>query len=218
MDYLDAHKIRVFNLHEAAIILDKAEKYVSMRLSKMPKIRRATKGVYYVRGTDVGEIATGIVSPSYISLLSAFRYREATTQIPLEIQVIAPIQHRTMIIEGNRIRFIRLHRERIFGYSRLENSIVASLEKAIIDSLYLNLYADEAIEVFQDNLSLIDIGKLIDYGIRMKSRATTSRLGFMIEMLGESAESLLPVRSERYVKFGQEGDKRNKKWRVIHAY
>ena len=72
MDYLNSNGIKVFNIHDAAKIFGKPEKYVSMRLTAMSKIKRATRGIYYVHDAEVSEIATKIVVPSYISLISAF--------------------------------------------------------------------------------------------------------------------------------------------------
>lgn len=99
----------------------------------MPRIKRATRGIYYLQDTDIGEIATSIASPSYISLLSAFALLVATTQIPLEIQVISPVQRDSLYLEGYRIKFIKLGRDRIFGYARINSTMIATLEKAIID-------------------------------------------------------------------------------------
>ena len=217
MDYLTSNGLKVFNIHDAAKIFNKPEKYVSMRLTSMPKIKRATRGVYYVHDADVSEIATKIVVPSYISLISAFALHNVTTQIPLEIQVISPVQHRALEVESYKIRFVKFSQERIFGYSRINGSMIAILEKAIVDSLYLNLYTNEAIEIVMDNISLLDEAKLIDYGIRMRSRATISRLGYLLEIAGYDAGKLEKLRSERYVRFGTEGTSKDTKWRVIYA-
>ncbi len=217
MDYLISNRMKVFNIHDAAKIFGKPEKYVSMRLASMPKIKRAARGIYYIYDADVSEIATNIVVPSYISLLSAFALHNVTTQLPFEIQVISPIQHTSLEVENYRIRFIKFRKERIFGYSRINGSMVAILEKAIIDSLYLNLYTDETREVVMDNISLIDGDKLMDYGIRMRSGATINRLGFLMDMAGYDTDRLRKLRSDRYVYFGGKGDSKDTKWRIIHA-
>ena len=217
MDYLYSNGIKVFNIHDAVKIFGKPEKYVSVRLTAMTKIKRLVRSIYYVNGADVSEIASKIVTPSYISLISAFTFHSVTTQMPFEIQVISPIQRKEIEVEGYRIRFIRFRKDRIFGYSRLNGSTVASFEKAIIDCLYLNIFADESMEVAKDNISLLDNEKLIDYGLRMKSGALVSRLGFLLECLGIDATKLLKFRSKRYVRFGEGGAEKNTKWRVFYA-
>ena len=217
MDYLNSNGIKVFNIHDAAKIFGKPEKYVSMRLIAMSKIKRATRGIYYVHDAEVSEIATKIVVPSYISLISAFAFHNVTTQMPIEIQVISSVQHLALEVEGYRIRFIKFMKDRIFGYSRINGSMVAILEKAIIDSLYMNLYTNETMDVVMDSISHLDKEKLMDYGIRMNSRATISRLGYLLEMAGFDTGRLVELRSERYVRFGEEGKSKNTKWRIIYA-
>lgn len=217
MDYLASNGIKVFNIHEAARIFGKPEKYVSMRLPTMPKIKRAARGIYYVYDADVSEIATKIVTPSYVSLISAYAIHGVTTQMPIELQVISPVQHNPLDLEGYRIRFLKFRLDRIFGYETINGSLVATLEKAIIDSLYLNVYLDETMEVTVNNSSLIDNLKLSNYGLRMRSRATISRLGFLMERAGLDTGGLIRFRSERYVKFGKTGKLRDTKWRVIYA-
>ena len=217
MDYLNSNGIKVFNIHDAAKIFGKPEKYVSMRLTAMPKIKRATRGIYYVHDAEVSEIATKIVVPSYISLISAFAIHNVTTQMPIEIQVISSVQHWALEVEGYRIRFIKFMKDRIFGYSKINGSMVAVLEKAVIDSLYLNLYTNETMDVVMESIPLLDKEKLMDYGIRMNSRATISRLGYLLEMAGFDTGRLVELRSERYVRFGKEGKSKNTKWRIIYA-
>lgn len=217
IDYLRTNKIRVFNIHTAARISDKPEKYMSMRLSTMPHIRRATRGIYYLDDAAIQEIASNIVSPSYISLLSSYFIHGVTTQLPIEIQVMTSVQHKIVEVEGYSIRFVRLNQSRLFGYSKVDGSMVADLEKGIVDSLYLNAYSDETLDVIRNSVDLIDKGKLVEYGIRMHSRSTISRLGFAMESCGISASKLESMKSVRYVKFGTGGEMKDRKWRVSYA-
>ena len=217
MDYLLTNGIKVFNIHEAARIFGKPEKYVSLRLSQMPKIKRVIRGLYFIKDIDLSEVATKIISPSYLSLLSAYAIHGVTTQIPIEYEVMSPVQHKNMEINGNRIKFFKLKQDRIFGYSALNGTIVASIEKAIVDSLYFNLYTDETLEVIRSNYSEINKERLIQHGIRMNSKATVNRLGYLLETSGYDSDSLLEYRSQRYVNFGSGGISRSSKWRVNYA-
>ena len=217
MDYLINHGIKVFNIHEAARIFGKPEKYVSIRMSQMPKINRAARGIYFIQDTDLSEVATKIISPSYLSLLSAYAFHGVTTQIPIEYQVMSPVQHKNMKINGYQIKFFKLRQDRVFGYSAASGTIVASIEKAIVDSLYFNLYTDETLDVMLNNYSEINKKRLLQYGIRMNSKATISRLGYLLETSGYDSDSLLEYRSQRYVNFGGGGESRSSKWRVNYA-
>ncbi len=217
MDYLRSNKIHVFNIHFAARIAGKPEKYVSMRLSTMPHIKRVTRGIYYLDDASIQEIASNILFPSYVSLLSSFFLRGVTTQIPIEIQVVASVQHKIVEVEGYKIRFIKIKQSRLFGYSTLDGAMVADLEKGIVDSLYLNLYCDEVLDIMRESRDVIDAKKLKEYAMRMESKSTISRLGFVMERCGFKVDDLESMKSDRYIKFGPGGDLRNKKWKVLHA-
>ncbi len=217
MDYLRSNKIHVFNIHFAARIAREPEKYVSMRLATMPHIRRVARGIYYLDDASIQEIASSILSPSYVSLLSSFFLRGVTTQVPIEIQVMAPVQHKSVELEGYKIRFIKMDQRRLFGYSMLDGAMVADLEKGIVDSLYMNLYSDEVLDIMRESRDAIDARKLKEYAVRMTSKSTISRLGFAMERCGFNADELESMRSERYVKLGSGGDLRSKRWRVSHA-
>ncbi len=217
MDYLRSNRIHVFNIHQAARIARQSEKYVSMRLATMQHIKRVKRGIYYIDDASIQEIASNILSPSYVSLLASFFLRGVTTQIPIEIQVIASVQHKGMEVEGYQIKFFKMEASRLFGFSRLDGAMVADLEKGITDSLYLNQYSDEVLDIMLESRDVIDANKLIEYAKRMRSKSTISRLGFIMERCGFRADELYSMRSERYVKLGPGGDMKNKKWKVLHA-
>lgn len=216
LEKINYFQLEVFSIHDAARIFGKSERYVSNRLSTIKQIKRIMKGMYYVEGTSVSTIASSIISPSYVSLISAFYIRGSTTQIPIEMQVISPIQHRSLLIDQTRIIFIKLSRGRIFGFERTDVGMVATLEKAIVDSLYLNTFIGETEEALQNNSGL-NINRLLEYGKLMHSGATVNRLGHVLEKFGYDCEALLKYRSERYVNFGESGNLKDSKWRVKYA-
>ena len=59
---------RTFTLSEYAAIANKSDKYSSLILSKNKNIKRIEGGKFYLNGTNIYEIASNIVYPSYISL------------------------------------------------------------------------------------------------------------------------------------------------------
>ncbi|MHB1708362.1 MAG: type IV toxin-antitoxin system AbiEi family antitoxin domain-containing protein [Thermoplasmataceae archaeon] len=217
LDYLRTHKIKVFDLNDASKIMKKSLKYTSLRLSRMNEVTRIERGKYYVSDASIYEIATGVTIPSYVSLLSAYSFHRLTTQIPIEIQVVCSLQHARINVEGYSIRYIKLSRERIFGFSRLDGGMIADPEKAIVDSLYLNSFIEETKAVLQENKESLDENRLISHAIRMESRATFNKLGFLMEKYGYSIESLTPLKLGRYVILGNKGNQRDKKWRIIFA-
>ncbi len=215
-DQLKYQNLKIFSIHDAARIFGKSEKYVSNRLSTMQHIKRIKKGVYYLDDVEISEIASHVVSPSYISLISAFYLHGLTTQIPAEIQVVSPVQHRAISIAQNRIVFIRFRKDRIFGFERSDLGMIATIEKAIIDSLYLNTFIGEVEEVLK-NKDGVNFERLTEYGMRMQSGAIINRLGHLLEKFGYNCEKLKVFRSQRYVNYGGKGQFKDIRWRVTYA-
>ena len=64
-------------------------------------------------------------------------------------------RHREINLGENRIEFRTVDRERFFGFEKIQNFYIASIEKAILDSLYLNKpafsYVKEAFDVALHN-------------------------------------------------------------------
>jgi predicted transcriptional regulator of viral defense system len=216
LEQLKYHKLEVFNIHDAARIFGKPERYVSSRLTTMKQIKRVRKGLYYLEGTELSKIASAIIAPSYISLISAFNLLGVTTQIPTEIQVISPVQHKTLFIGQTRIKFIRFRKDRMFGFSLTDLGMIADLEKAIIDSLYLNTFIGEAEDVVEGNSGIIP-DRISEYAILMRSGAVINRLGHLLEKFGYDCEKIKNFRSDRYVNFGENGQLKDIKWRVRYA-
>ena len=217
INYLKANRFNVFTINDASGILRKSPKYASERLSTMRDVLRIERGIYCLEGTSIYAVASAIISPSYVSLISAYAFHELTTQLPSEIQVISSRQHSSLHFDGFRIRFIRLPRQRMFGFSRLDGGMIADPEKAIVDSIYLNIFVEETKEVLQENHEQLESAKIIEYAHLMKSRATLNKIGFLLEKCGYNTESISPIRSGRFVKLGDNPGQRDNKWKVIYA-
>lgn len=175
---------RVFNLSEYAIMADKSNKYSSLILAKNKEVRRIEGGKFYIKGTNIYEIASNIVYPSYISLFSALRYYNLTTQIFNTIFVLSARSHKTIELEDYRIKFIRLNKERIFGYVNKDGIYIASIEKAIADCIYFNL-PEEYIKRALAEAETIDYKKLFTYAYFMKNEKLLLRLSRMIKEVNE---------------------------------
>ncbi len=222
LETLEEGGVRIFTRNDAEKILNKPRKYVNLflhRLYKNKKIGRIERSKYYVMPSSTLEIATGIVRPSYASLLSAFEYYDITNQIPILIEVISPKQHDRLEINGTTIKFIKTSARRLFGYyfDRKTRASIAEIEKSIIDALYFNNpqygYVEEA---FAKALRRIDIKKLKDYGIKMKCKTLINKLGFLLESQGIKTDDLLKFKSKNRV-FVSKGKKFNKKWGVVYG-
>jgi predicted transcriptional regulator of viral defense system len=207
----------VFTIHEAALLTGKREAYLSRLLPTNKKINRIERGKYYIGTADAYEIAANIIYPSYISLMSAFRYYDITTQEPVVIGVIALKSHKSIKVGEVSISFTKFKKKRFFGYKKYGNIFMATIEKAIVDSLYLNnpeiSAVEEAISRAIENKSL-DVASLKRFALDMDSRPVINKLGFLLESKDIMCDDLLSRISKRYIVLVKNGNK-NKKWHVI---
>ena len=71
---LSGHK-KIFTIKDAAKIMNKPSKYASKLLSSNKYVKRVQRGKYYINNSnqiDFYEIASNIVYPSYISLITLY--------------------------------------------------------------------------------------------------------------------------------------------------
>ncbi len=175
IDELLQHDKSVFTINDVAKIVQKPKPYVSKILSSSNRIQRIERGKYFLskdRVPDLFEIASQILTPSYVSLFAAFRYHSITEQSIVRYSVISLERHRQISVLGNVIEFRNLRRDRFFGYKKQGNAFVATIEKAIVDSVFFKSpplsYVQEALIIALEN-KMLDLKLLKKYAERMKS-------------------------------------------------
>lgn len=214
---LGANDLKTFTINDAVKIIGKRANYVSLFLSKIDSIKHLERGKYYVEGTDPAEVASNIIHPSYISLAYSLAYYHGITQIPVSIDLMSLRQHKTLRIEGYDIRFIKLKRERFFGYRNDGGVFIADQEKAIVDCLAFNVdffYVSEGFANLKDSM---DIKRLKRYAKAMEDKALINRLGFLLERNDLNADDLLPGRSRVYARLSANARIKDTKWKVLYA-
>ncbi len=203
IDNLLERDIRVFRTNDIAKLLNKSRAYASLISRKSKKIERAENGVYYLKGADINEIASNLIRPSYVSLLAAFRYYDLTTQLPVKITVVTIKRHKPLRIEGYAVDFVTLGRSRFFGYTKVGNSYLARVEKAFLDSIYLNAVPygelNDALKEALDKKT-IDIKLLKDYAISMHSKTIIDRLIVLLSALSIDTADIEKFASGRKAK------------------
>lgn len=176
--------LNVFTVKDVARLTGKPINYVYLLLSKSKRFVRVQNGLYSLSNTDPLEIASRILSPSYISLISAFNYYELIDQVPKVIKVITNRRHAAIEnIMGLRIEFKSVKSSMFYGYFRQHNISIAEIEKAVVDSSYLledMQYLDEVIENLKDNRKL-NINKLLDYAERCGVNSVYVRVKRLVE-------------------------------------
>jgi predicted transcriptional regulator of viral defense system len=186
IDEMSNHNKLVFTLNDATKYMNKPRKYVSKQLASNKKVVRIERGKYFIsygKGIDLYAVASQILYPSYISLLSAFQYYSVTTQVTNAYSVISLKRHRTIVFDDNIIEFRTVKKERFFGYKRVQNTFISLLEKAIIDSIYLGTpafsYVEEAFSSAIER-GILDIDRLKSFANRMNSKTVSGKVSQLI--------------------------------------
>ena len=146
---LQSSGISVFSLGDASRIIGKPKHYTTVFLRRDRIVKRAANGVYYTPDASNYEIASSIVEPSYVSLISALRFYNITEQIPNIIYVLSSRRRSSIYIGEVKVEFIKVRPSLMYGYKKVDGAMVAEPEKAIVDMLYLGKfeeYAEDAIE------------------------------------------------------------------------
>ena len=169
MKELSLYKIRDLALESGRSV------YNSAQLANLINMERTTASVYMSRLVDKGMakklirgkisfvdddfvIASQLVEPSYISLTSALLFHNATQQIPRYVQSITTRNSITYPEVG--LEYHKVNPGLMFGYERHSISgsycFVATIEKALIDGFYLNVFSKDQV------LELCDFNKFRD--------------------------------------------------------
>ncbi len=196
LDELASHNKAVFSINDIAMIVGKTRHYISKLLTNSKKVGKIENGKYYLKGCampDIYEIASQIVFPSYISMFAAFQFYSITEQSVIKYSVITIKRHKAIEVNGSAIEFITLGRGMFFGYKKVGNVYIATVEKAIIDSLYLGSpplsYVEEAFsEALHKNI--VNPSRLVDMTLRIKSRPVARRVYALLESNGIDASGL----------------------------
>jgi len=147
--FLLKNNIHVFTLDDAARILAKDKHYSAIFLARDKWIKKAIRGIYYTPEASIYEIATSIISPSYVSLISALRFYNLTEQIPNIVYVVSKKQHKGIEVNGTRIEFLKIKPSLMYGYAKVDDAFVADPEKAVVDMLYLGRFEEYALEAIE---------------------------------------------------------------------
>jgi len=157
------------------------------RLHNKGLITKPLKGVISL-SHDPFVISSQLYPPSYISFITALYLHGKIQQVINLIFIVTARKRRQIEVFGMDVQFVTLKRAMIFGYKkeRKENSyvVVADVEKAIIDCLYLPRYCRLADIIAILEEGDVDIRRLIEYARMSESEAVERRLGYLLDLIG----------------------------------
>lgn len=108
------------------------------RQEKKGVIKRIVAGKYLVEGSPVNDflLANIAVSPSYISLETALNFYGILPQFPYAFTSITPGRNTNFELNGKSFEYFHLSGDLFRGYIKNKDFLIATPEKAILDTLY----------------------------------------------------------------------------------
>lgn len=216
----------VFGVNDISKIIKKPREYSSLVLHRLKKkgfLVEIENNKYFLKETNPYVVFSNLVYPSYISFLTALNHYNLTTQIPKQIHIVCLKSKKEIKFDNYLLKFIKFKTNRFFGYKR-EKTVrgfifVAEIEKAIIDSLFLPKYCpiDETFSAI-NQIESMNIEKLINYALKMKSGVVLKRLGCLLEKKKIDIYDKLKNKINKKYDFldaTPKNGKKNKKWKLI---
>ena len=211
--------------------LDRRRAYrLIARLEDKELAAKVEKGKYLLLGLEPERvlsnplfISSHLVTPAYVSYWSALHFYGLTEQVPITTFVATTKKKRPVRFRDYRFRFVTMKPGKFFGYRREMvgdlPTVVADEAKAIVDSLDLPHYAGglgEIAKALPAALEVVDVDTLVQYANRMEDRSLGSRLGYLLDAIGQPAEGL--IKSASPVKLDVSGARTGEtdpRWQVI---
>lgn len=175
-------------------------KNIIHRLVKKNWLEAVSKGKYFLISADSGTegipttnsflIGSLLIDPYYFSYGTANSFYGFTTQVPSTVYIATIKSRRNFTIRNTFYHFVTLSSYKFFGYDKINvfdvDVFIAEKEKAIIDSIDKMKYSGgvfEVVDIVKNAISEINIDKMLDYAVSMKSSSLLQRLGFLLEYL-----------------------------------
>ena len=169
----------------AGVKRDAASVYVH-RMKSTGLVHAVERGKFAIDG-DPFVVSTQLVVPSYVSFTTALYLHGRMEQVIDKIMVVTSRSKSGIRFMDMDIRFVKFDPKRVYGYRRVEKGeshvMLADLEKAVIDCLYLPRYASVSLvhEALKDGF---EQDLLEEYTQKMGIEAVIRRCGFLLEHLG----------------------------------
>lgn len=144
-------------------------------------------------------IGSNLVTPAYVSFWSALHFHGFTEQVPRTVFVATTHRKKQIAFRRQHFQFITLKPQHFFGYRREILAdlpvVIADEVKSILDSLALPQYSGGIAEVAKAlqiacTEERLEMHIMFDYVERLQNASLSSRLGYLLELLGQPAGKL----------------------------
>lgn len=166
------------DIRKVASMGDASLRVAVSRLVKRGDLAAIGKGVftYDVAAIDWEQFAVEQYLPSYISFESALARYSVLSQQPQGL-TLATARRSKKVQTPFQMLFYRHIQSRLFwGYEKEGCTLIAELEKAFLDLLYLSLNGYATFDIEEMNCHLLDMKKVRLYAHRFQSKRLTAFL------------------------------------------
>jgi len=120
--------------------------------------------------------------PSYISLMTALEYHEATTQVLRDFfESIAVKRTKEINFNGSFFRYTKVNNDLYYGFKKEKGFFIATPEKALLDAFYLMSYGRYTLDI-----SALDTSKFVRSEVKrlslefpLKTRRMLKKYGYL---------------------------------------
>ncbi|KKR71721.1 MAG: hypothetical protein UU16_C0055G0007 [Candidatus Woesebacteria bacterium GW2011_GWA2_40_7] len=140
------------------------------RLERAKIISRLGSGKYYF-GHELPldfSVANFLVQPSYISLETALNFYGILSQFPFSITSVSTAKSKTISNKDREFEYTHISRNLYWGFVKTNNYLMATPEKAVIDSFYLACKGLRSANFDEWDWTIIDKIKLQEYAKQVK--------------------------------------------------
>lgn len=217
IDAITDRDLLVFGPTEVQRFLEVSQRNAYRILKGMTEkglVERIARGTYALSETYESrtsyEIASNLEPASYVGFWSALHFHGLTDQVPRTIFVAVTRQKRSVRIQGQTVRFVRVQPATFFGYRSYEGAVVSDPEKTLLDCCRLPEYAGGMALVANAIPSDIDIDRILRYAERLDSGAVAARIGYLLDRTGVLPEpERLQTLVSSYTKLDPAGEREN---------
>ena len=235
---------RIFTYEDAVKAYGSSNRRLWELLSTLVKrgwLQRIEKGKYLILPFEAGRerewtehefiIGSYLIEPYYIGFHSALNYYGYTEQISRTVYIASTRRKlkSSLAVSGVTYRLVKLPERKFFGFKQITidgyKINISEPEKTIVDCLDQIRYCGgipEIVKALWYGRDELDFTKMAEYSRRNGNRASSQRLGYLIEILGFKAEKaveiLLKSLSTSYAQMDTLSEPKGKyieRWKII---
>jgi len=120
--------------------------------------------------------------PSYISLITALEYYDATTQVLRDFfESVAIKRTKEINLNGSVFRYTKVNSSLYFGFKKEKNFFIATPEKALLDACYLMSYGRYSLDISALDATKLDGDEIkrLSTEFPLKTRNMLKKYGYL---------------------------------------